>query len=408
VRCSAAALFFLLPLACVHAPLRDEDRARWHLLTSEHFRVATALDEADAKAMVAGMEVDHACVSAALGGAPAGEKVAVLVLTSPLEMQWVAGSDAIGGFWETTPPNVMIVQGNPTGFAREKWRYRTTFRHELVHTLSMRMFPVQPMWLAEGLAGYIEDFAPAPQPNQIRIGVANPDRHRRHYALTVEDALATRNFTGAEMHEFGWLLVHYLVNRRPDDFKRYLTALVETRKPAQAWSQVFGHEDLRALNDAVLSYSFRGEYLTHVITVEGIEPDSNIAPMSDDDWRWFRAQAYRHGAEYRSTEEALTLYRAALETFPDDAMSLRGLADALVQAGRPAEALPYAQRGAAAEADEPKGQQVLASVLAALGRCADAVEAQSRAVALASVGPDSSLGVLSQGLERLRADCRAR
>jgi tetratricopeptide (TPR) repeat protein len=388
---------------CVTVPFRDDVRGSWRVTTSRHFRFAAALDVSDAQTAIAELEQDYAAIDAALGGLPASEEKISVLHVSASEMAWLSGTDQVRGFWEATPPGVLVLWGSPGS-----WRYQTTCRHELVHALSFRLFPVQPPWLAEGLAGYLENFAPGQQPNQIQVGVANPDRYRVQYHGTVEDALAGHLSADASLHELGWLLVHYLVNKRPDDFKRYLSALALERTPAQAWADVFGGEDLRKLNDAVMQYAAHGSYAAHVVTVPSADPSSTVALMSDGDWRWFKAQAWRSGALQLRPIEAVPFYRYALDVFPDDARSLRGLAVGLLLQGQPLEALPYAQRVVAAEPHDPEASHLRAIVLATLGRCAEAIESQREAVDLAGQTTAPQLKALRAELERVTKSCVAR
>jgi predicted O-linked N-acetylglucosamine transferase (SPINDLY family) len=102
-------------------------------------------------------------------------------------------------------------------------------------------------------------------------------------------------------------------------------------------------------------------------------------------------------------DAAEPVYRRLLAERPDDADLLHLLAVLTLQRGRPAEALPLAERSVAADASLPRPWNTLGNIRAALGDAAAAVAAFERAVALddTMVEARQNLAILLDRLGRL-------
>src|SRR5258708_16793250 len=89
----------------------------------------------------------------------------VVAFADPGDFRELAGSRYIGGYYLVTGFGPMIVIP-VEGFEAN----REVVAHELAHYLSHFIFPLQPLWFAEGLAAFVETVAVPPQENGPQIG----------------------------------------------------------------------------------------------------------------------------------------------------------------------------------------------------------------------------------------------
>lgn len=99
----------------------------------------------------------------------------------------------------------------------------------------------------------------------------------------------------------------------------------------------------------------------------------------DDGLAWLTlADALRDSAE--SWQECIQAYRKATELLPDNATALNNLARMMLKKGKAEEALPLAVAAVRLAPWESAFLDTLATALAGVGRCSEAVGAQARAL----------------------------
>jgi len=109
------------------------------------------------------------------------------------------------------------------------------------------------------------------------------------------------------------------------------------------------------------------------------------------------------------SDEEVGAYRRALELDPDDREALHGLAEALLERKKPAEALPFAQRAAKRAPNDSSIADTYAVALFQAGHCRDAVEQELRALELLheSPVPAAQLADITRHLSEFRTACPA-
>jgi len=133
--------------------------------------------------------------------------------------------------------------------------------------------------------------------------------------------------------------------------------------------------DAHQHNDLGVAYEQRGEF-----DLAGRE--YRRAAELDKGWALPLINLGNIAARSAEWQGATEHYQAALARQPDNAEAMNNLAWALAQAGRPEEALPWAQQAVAAAAADPRCWDTLAEVYLALGRTAEAHAAAAQGLVL--------------------------
>jgi tetratricopeptide (TPR) repeat protein len=249
----AAAAAALALAACANVP-RNESAgfvcpARggppWYEVTTASFTVATDLNPNEAHGLARELERVRAAVLEGLfPGVP---------LTIPTRVRVVAFAEE-GQFEEFAPEGLRAYLtrdglGNdvvvlPRTVGRDQ---RLVLAHELAHHVARHVYPRQPRWFGEGLAGLAEGLAePGAEfgrlPSHRRLGFLAE-------RVTVRDLLAW----DGRAHDGRWhngsaVLVNYLVQREPERLDEFRSLLAAAEAPALAWRTVFPEWDPSVAN----------------------------------------------------------------------------------------------------------------------------------------------------------------
>ncbi len=132
------------------------------------------------------------------------------------------------------------------------------------------------------------------------------------------------------------------------------------------------------------------------------------AAARPDDWRGWTMLATGATGQDELDAERLSALRRAAALLPDEADALNDVAWGLFQAGAPGEAFPLAARAARLAPANPSVLDTYGAILAALGRCEDALLAQRRAVDLLDerAAPEAAREIHDR-LDRIEAQCGA-
>jgi hypothetical protein len=142
---------------------------------------------------------------------------------------------------------------------------QTTVVHELVHHLSFHVAPRQPPWLAEGLAQYFETLEVSDDGRWVIVG--RPAEQNVRYAQRVGLRAVAEMRAGTDVHAGGdgfyptaWLMVHHLMNHRPEALATYQRALQRTAREEEAFREAFGPLTSEALDRELRRYLDGGRY----------------------------------------------------------------------------------------------------------------------------------------------------
>jgi len=130
-----------------------------------------------------------------------------------------------------------------------------------------------------------------------------------------------------------------------------------------------------------------------------------VASHPDDPRAWTFLAGALKGVEH--DEERLTAYRTAAGLAEGNAAALHNLAVELLVQGRSGEALPVAREAVRLAPWSPPLLDGYAAVLADLGRCEQAVDAQQRALeVLSERSPEAARQALKDRLQQILVQCR--
>ena len=422
----------------------------WHQYRSQHFEILTDAGPAEVAATADRLELLQAQL---LEGMVASAielpgRLRVVALADDRVFRELAGPHVAGYFGEYLGEAVIVL---PTGWTS---RSPEIVAHELAHHLSQYLFPRQPRWFSEGLAGFVETVGSTEARARGRIGAVTVQRAR---ALTQGPVPAGRELLrwsgriddahpGA-FHSGSWLLYGWLWNARSAQFTAYQRALAHLDAPATAWLAAFPEYDpadgaaMDRFDEALADYRRRGSFLSYPakaaasarLTEVGRVPPADVHLLllgvrrAQPQDREARAAAIRSEVEEALREDPLqplalvqtTESQASLEAAlrrataarPGYALGWALLAEALRAPEQQAERERAYRQALALEPDSATLNAALAWHLVRTGRPGEALPLASYAVAVVPWRPrflmtlalaESDLGRCESALESLR------
>jgi Tfp pilus assembly protein PilF len=275
----------------------------WREVTSAHFRLRSDLGEADARETVRRLEEVRAAMLATVWpGAPDPPfRTEVVVVRSRIELMVFVRDPhvppLIWGLRSGRPPLPASLL-----FAGTDYRSMRVLIHELAHDLSAWFMPMQPSWLSEGLATCLETLRYDRASGRALVG--EPSRNRQSDSgaqqLPASTLLDGRNVpageAGTRFEDRAWLLVHYLINKRPQQFARLQTELIHLRAPADAWALALPDLPPSQLDAVLEEYRRAGQYTAWQLAVPVPEPVLAVRVMADAEAHAVRALMFETGA----------------------------------------------------------------------------------------------------------------
>ena len=335
----------------------------WREAVSAHFRLRSDLDEPDARETIRRLEEIRASMLATVWpGAPDPPiRSEVVVLRSRIElMVFVRDPRVPAVIWglraERSPLPASLL------FAGTDFRAMSVLVHELAHDLSDWFLPIQPRWYSEGVATFLETLQYDRSSGRAQLGEPPWDRYGDSAwsrGLSASDLLGARGLPPggktAEFEDRAWLLVHYLINKRPEAFVRLQTELLALKSPAEAWSAALPDLPPSKLDDVLDQYRSTGGYKTEAWKVQIPAPAISVRVMADAEVHAVRALLFETAAAPGVGPDRAAAQAQVGEALDADASNVEALAMRLFWF--PALALPrdragVAQRAAAAHPDQ--------------------------------------------------------
>ena len=334
----------------------------WREAISTHFRLRSDLDEDDARETIRRLEEIRASMLAMVWpGAPDPPiRTEVVVVRSSSELMvfvrdphdppLIAGLRA-----ERSPLPASLL------FAGTDLRTMSTLVHELAHDLSAWFLPIQPLWYSEGVATFLETLR-YDRPN-IRAQIGEPawDRYRNSaesHGLSAPDLLGARSLPpgekGTDFENRSWLLVHYLINKRPEAFVRLQDDLRSLKSPIQAWATALPDLPPNKLDDALDRYR-SGRYQTQSQRVHVPAPTIAVRTMTDAEAHAVRAVMFENGAAPGVAPDTAAAQKEIGEALEADPSNVEALALRFFwfpAAGGPDDRASLAERAVTAHPDE--------------------------------------------------------
>ncbi len=417
-------LVLLAPLLAVQPALAQEFRCpdrggpAWREIRTPHVLLLTDLSSGKARELATEIERMYEVVRHGLFRKPPEPPglLRVVAFRSEEEFRLFAPKHAAAYYLPEGPSGSTIVM--PGVFAEAQ---RIVVAHELTHHLTAQVFARQPRWFSEGLACLMEtagSSGPANGPTLLgvprhRLALAFPYHGGAGKVLTATDLM---DGTGRP-YAVAWALVHFLLNRHPQEFGQLQARFARGQDPAAAWREVFPRWDpasedgAKALDREIGGYLLRGKFGYVDVRLPPAQPVAE-RPMSAAEAHGVRLslpwvnqgekvepgrlraeidEALAHDAGHVAAlarlatgappEERLRLAERATAAHPEDARAWLMLANAVPEAEE-ARRIEVFQRAAAADATNVTALNDLAWALLAAGRSGEALPLARKAAGL--------------------------
>lgn len=420
-----ALLALLAPLLAAQPALAQEFRCpdrggpAWREVRSAHVLLLTDLPSGKAQELAREIERMYEVVRHGLFRTPPEPpgRLRVVAFRSEEEFRLFAPKHAAAYYWARGSHGPTIVM--PGVFAEAQ---RIVVAHELTHHLTAQVFARQPRWFSEGLACLMETAgASGPDNTPTLLGVprhwmklAFPYHGGAGEVLTATDLV---DDTGRP-YAVAWALVHFLLNRHPQEFGQLQARFARGQDPAVAWREVFpawdpaSEEGAKALDREIGAYLLRGKFGYADVRLPPAQPVVE-RPMSAAEVHAVRFslpllnrgekverariraeidEALAHDAGHVAAlgllaaeapaEERLRLAERATAAHPEDARAWTLLADALPRAEE-APRIDALRRAVAADGTSFTALNDLAWALLEAGRSGEALPLARKAAGLA-------------------------
>ena len=290
----ATTLLALLSGACAYDPgfrcSANGGRA-WNEYRSAHFILDTDIKEAGAAVLVQQLEELRAAALLALVGEDVETPghARVIALADATMFEDLAGSRIVAYYsvnaWGEP---YLFAQVNSEGAVPE------TLAHELAHYVSHYLFPIQPTWFAEGLAGFVETLAGKKRtagsvpPYAEAVMRADCDSCRDQEGISTRKLFewnGQSDYVG-RYHAQSWLLYHWLWNARGPQLSTFENRLSEGDDPADAWNTAFPEFDPRIpgsfakVDHQLENYLRGGKFAAYAVKAPPVNAGFTRSPLS--------------------------------------------------------------------------------------------------------------------------------
>ena len=274
----------------------------WRELAGAHFRVRTDTDPDSARGALRDLEQFQAALLTVFGAGAdlrTGRLPVILVRDG-----WDDFADPriVGWFTRSMFQPLVIMR------AASELGNQDVIKHELVHYLSAKVMPVQPPWLAEGLATYFQTLECDPDNGEVRVGQPPPNLLRvaqNGPRIPLPELLAAERIDGdrTAFYASAWATVHFLMNRHERELRAFEKALSARLPIAAAWAQAFGKLTPADLDYELRDYLDGGRYALLIFPFGPAHPDPIAErPMSDAEVHVTRAELLLLGGRNRASQ----------------------------------------------------------------------------------------------------------
>ncbi|HVH44165.1 MAG TPA: DUF1570 domain-containing protein, partial [Labilithrix sp.] len=322
-------------------PAVVSDEPKWTRLQSEHFDLATDLGETDALRAAEALETTRAAMlSAAWPGASDALAARTSVVVFQDGLDFLHFFENIAAIYVQLVRPTIVLWGKP-----DYWEQKTgvnaeasssLLRHELTHRLASAIYVRQPRWFSEGLAQFLETLTVSADGTTATLGEVDPDalRSYRRVRVSASDALAWQSYAEADqktlqgLYGISWLMVHFLYDKRGNEFDAFQRALIRGVAPEQAWKKSFGALPPEVLDAQLFEYAKRASFKKVAIPIErtSVQPITK-ATITEADVHAIRAQLALSGAATRERaglgDEAQREIERALALEPANPLAVR-------------------------------------------------------------------------------------
>jgi hypothetical protein len=298
-----------------------KDPRTWRELTSDHFVLRSDLGQWEAMAVLRTLEETRATMIGSMWSerGMSRERLQAVAMASADERATYMGTRfaALHVQRPPLPPTLFIPD---VGNGREA-------KHELAHYLSRQVWPIQPAWFAEGIACFFESVHADPTADHgMIVGeplVARLRSFQLRGAMAVDRLVRAFPAEGADDDQFyatSWLLVHYLINNRPQQLDAFQELVGGLQPGPVAFRRAFPDLAAGNLAEALDEYVRRGQYRVRRIEIPRWNEHADVRELSPAEVHALRALLR---ATIPSDSEAPEARRAAMQADLAQALNAR-------------------------------------------------------------------------------------
>jgi hypothetical protein len=372
LRARGALITAALALAACAGPRHFICEARggpaWREYRSQHFNLFTDAEPEDVAATADRLELLQAQL---LEGLTASEleipgRLRVVALAEDRAFRELAGPHVAGYFSEFLGEPVVVLPVGWTSTSPE------IIAHELAHHLSRYLFPRQPRWFSEGLAGHVETLGSSEARTRGRVGAVTVQRAKMLTRESLPTARQLLQWDGelddehpGRFHGGSWLLYGWLWNARSAQFSAYQRALSRGDAPDAAWLAAFPEFDpaddraMVRLDHALRDYLQRGTFLSYPVKARATARLAEVARVPPADVHLLLL-GVRHWTPIPKEERDAVTRLELQEALREDPLQPLALTRTVGDPGSLKEAL---RRSAAAHPDSALGWAILGEAL---------------------------------------------
>ncbi|MFP2957568.1 DUF1570 domain-containing protein [Myxococcus sp. 1LA] len=347
------ALLSTTQVGCVVGPrfttCPGEGGRPWLRLDSDHYTLHTDLPAEDAREAMRRLERTRTAILTSMWPRSLGQqmtKLDVYVLQSPREFEGLYPRRVRAFFFRSDSEALIVLSGRPQSWEQTfnglELASSSPLNHELAHYLSAYTLTRQPRWLSEGLAEYLETLrlsedgqtavvgAPHRQAitlmrsylNAVLRGLAQGWTMQRviQWDRTLEareqDKEVGANYAGS------WLLVHWLLNERPQPFAEYLALLNEGVAPDEALTRALPELKSPELDGVLYEYLRNRRFVERTVPVPPVGTAFIEEVLEDAQAHAIRAKLAALGAHLAHREPFITNRRKVAKDELDEALRL--------------------------------------------------------------------------------------
>ncbi|ABF92678.1 hypothetical protein MXAN_2327 [Myxococcus xanthus DK 1622] len=347
------ALLATTQLACVVGPrfttCPGEGGRPWLRLDSDHYTLHTDLLAEEAREAMQRLERTRAAILTSMWPQSLRQqmtKLDVYVIQSPREFEGLYPRRVRAFFFRSDSEALIVLSGRPgtweQTFSGLSLASSSPLNHELAHYLSAYPLSRQPRWLSEGMAEYLETLriskdgrtAVVGAPHWTAIAHIRPRLNKvlrdvaqgwsmqqvlqwdRTLEAREQDKEVEANYAGS------WLLVHWLVNERPQPFAEYLALLHQGVSPDEALTRTLPELTSPSLDGLLYQYVRKRHFVERTVSVPPIGTAFVEEYLDDAQVHAIRARLAALGAHLAHREPFITNRQKVARDELDEALRL--------------------------------------------------------------------------------------
>jgi tetratricopeptide (TPR) repeat protein len=312
----------------------EEGGSPWREIRTAHFSLKTNLSSEGAQQSALELEQFRGALVSLLwpGSMEPPGLLDTIVVRNPSQLAEFAGP-GIAGYFAYGSRGSLLVTSSHTYLAGDYGLDLAIVAHELTHYLSFLALARQPLWLAEGLATFMETARILPGGERVEMGALPSSwlrtaQRRRVPVQTLWEwgAVDVDPDEKSELYATSWLLVHLLINHHAPQLAEFLDRLATAQEPRPAFAAAFPGLTFEQLDRELANYVTSGKYAVVQVKTKAEDAPMKERALTSADVHLLRARLWQSSAsglsEAEAEQRALAEVNEALRHAPTNADAL--------------------------------------------------------------------------------------